>query len=211
MAKPGESSPPPSGLDFIILIVLFMAIAPMIGGFLIYLGNPSGLLTQVRDYLAPFFIHNLWWIKILSVLISGLLLWGIVHILSKLNYANMRVEQFLNILGSSGLSRRRSLRAWRQIQARLATEDPQQWKIAILEADEILDEVLKLSGYLGKMEDKLDLITPAQLASIEDIKTAHRIRNQISGSPAFELSREVAERAAGIYKRAFVETNLISE
>lgn len=176
---------------------------------MVYLGDPSGLLTRIKEFLAPYLLNNLWWMKIVSVLISGLFVWGIAHILSKLNYVNLRTEQFLNILGSSGLSRRRSLRAWRQIQARLAVEDPQQWKIAILEADEILNEVLKLSGYLGKMEDKLDLITPAQLASIEDIKIAHRIRNQISGSPAFELSREVAERTAHIYRRAFVETNLI--
>lgn len=211
MAKPSEPVSSTSGLDFIILAVVIAALAPIIGGLIIYIGDPINLLFRARDFFTPFFARNLWWLRILSVLLSGLFLWGIIHIVAKTNYLAIKAEQYINILGAGHLPRYRAVRGWRQILKRLASKDPQQWKIAVLEADKILDEILKMSGYLGSMDEKLDLLTSAQLSNIKEIKTAHKIRNLISVDPVFEFSQESAARALEIYKKAFIELNLISE
>lgn len=154
---------------------------------------------------------NLWWLRILSVVISILLFVGIIYILIRVNYLNIKAEEFINILGAAKLPKRRALRGWKQIQLRLASQDSQQWKIAILEADKILDEILKMSGYLGSIDNKLALITSAQLSNIEEIKTVHRIREQIGQDPTYEISQESAAQALEIYKKAFIELNLIQE
>lgn len=161
----------------------------------------------VGNWLGP----NLWWLRSLSVIISALFLWGIIHITAKTNYLAVKVEQFINILGAGRLPRHRAVRGWRQILKRLKSEDSQQWKIAILEADKILDEILKMSGYLGSMDDKLVLITPAQLSNIEEIRIAHKISSQIGKDPTFVLSQETAYHAIEIYRQSFVDLNLISE
>ena len=211
MAKPPETTSSTSGLDFIILAVVMAALAPIIGGLIIYIGDPVEFLLRAREFFAPFFIKNLWWMQILSVFLSGLFLWGIFHIVAKTNYLAMKTEQYINVLGAGHLPRYRAIKGWRQILKRLASAEPQQWKIAVLEADKILDEILKMSGYLGSMDEKLDLLTSAQLSNFEEIKTAHKIRNLISNDPSFEFSQESAGQAVEIYRKAFVELNLISE
>jgi hypothetical protein len=168
-------------------------------------------LYNFRDLVGAWLEPNLWWIQILAVFLSGLFLWGIIYIIAKTNYLAMKTEQYINVLGAGYLPRYRAIKGWRQILKRLASEDPQQWKIAVLEADRILDEILKMSGYLGTMDEKLNLLTAAQLSNIEDIKAAHKIRNVISSDPVFEFSQEAASHVIEIYKKAFIELNLISE
>lgn len=168
-------------------------------------------IYRFREIIGAWLEPNLWWLKSLSLIISALLLWGIFYIIAKTNYFSMKTEQFVNILGAGHLPRRRAVKGWRQVLRRMNSEDSNQWKLAVLEADKILDEILKMSGYLGNINDKLDLITPAQLANIEDVLAAHRFRNQIAQDPSLEISRETAFQAVEIYRKAFVELNLIGE
>lgn len=168
-------------------------------------------LYRFREIVGNWLAPNLWWLQTLSVLLSALFLWGIIHIITKTNYLAFKAEQFINILGAGRLPRYRAVKGWRQILKRLKSEDSQHWKLAVLEADKILDEILKMSGYLGSMDDKLALIVPAQLSNIEEIRIAHKISSQISKDPTFALSQETAYHAIEIYRGAFVELNLISE
>lgn len=170
------------------------------------------LLYEIRDTGGMLLAPNLWWLQLLSVLVSALFLWGIVYILSKTQYFAVKKEQFLDILGKGHVSRSRSLKAWRQILERMKSEEQNQWKLAILEADHILNEILKMSGYLGsRLDDKLDLITPVQLANIDSVRNAHLMRDKIAKDPTFEITREEAEEVIKIYKQAFKELNLIRE
>ncbi|MBI4991770.1 MAG: hypothetical protein HZB99_00950 [Candidatus Harrisonbacteria bacterium] len=169
-------------------------------------------LYTLREYLVSWLVPNLWWIKIISVIFSAIFLWGIIYIVAKTNYLEIKKEQFLDIWGSKSVSRRRTLRAWKQILKRLQSKESNQWKLAILEADYILNEILKMSGYLGnKLEEKLELITPAQLASVDQVRNAHEVRDKISKDPTYELSAEEAAAVIEIYKQAFKELNLIQE
>ena len=100
----------------------------------------------------------------------------------------------------------------RQIQMRLQLSEQNQWKLAILEADHILNEILKMSGYLGaKLEDKLDLISEAQLSNVEEISNVHKIRDKISADPSFAVSQEEAREIIDVYKKSFIELNLLQE
>jgi hypothetical protein len=169
-------------------------------------------LYDIRDFFGGLIAPNLWWLQLVSLLISVLFLLGIIYIFIKTSYFEMKKEQFLDILGRGYVSKSRSLRGWKQIQKRMQSKEQNQWKLAILEADRILDEILKMSGYLQKnLDEKLELITPAQLANAEDVKRAHRVRNKIAEDPTSEISREEAESIIKVYKQAFKELNLIRE
>ena len=171
----------------------------------------SEYLYRIRDIFGGFISENLALLQFISLVLSGLFLLGFIYILIRVNYLNMKTEEFMDLFGMGDLSKRRSLRGWKQIQQRLASEDPQQWKIALLEADKILDEILKMAGYLGKMDDKLETITPAQLSNVEDVKAAHKICSQIIQDPTFELAQTAAHDTIDIYKKSFLELNLIRE
>lgn len=167
-------------------------------------------LYRTRDYFGGFISEHLALLHFIAVALSALFVAGLIYILAKIDYPDIKAEQYMHFFGGS-LSKRRSIRGWKQIQKRLSSDEPQQWKIAILEADRILDEILKMAGYLGRMDDKIELLTPAQISNIEEIKSAHRVCHQIVQDPAFEISREDALRVIDVYKESFIELNLISE
>jgi len=197
-------------LDLFILALLLAAIVPVVINFFSFTLDPLGLALKARDYLAPILERNLWWLQNLSLILSALFLWGIIYIFIRTNYLEIKRERFLDILGKGYVSRRRAIKGWRQIQKRLWSREQNQWKLAILEADHILNEILKMSGYLGpNLEEKLELITSAQLTNVEDVKRVHQIRHKIASDPSFEISFEETKEIIGIYKESFKELNLI--
>lgn len=183
-----------------------------VSGILAFLLTPLTILYRIRDFFAPFFEKYLLTFEISAILLSILFIWGIIYIIDKTKYFELKKEQFLDILGKGHVSKRRSLKGWKQILERLKSSEQNSWKLAILEADHILNEILKMSGYLGpKLEDKLDLITAAQISNIDDINKVHKIRDKIATDPAFQITKEEAEHIISVYKKAFVELNLIRE
>ncbi|MBI3046386.1 MAG: hypothetical protein HYY86_02525 [Candidatus Harrisonbacteria bacterium] len=210
--KKPETKSTATGLELLVFILLLTAIIPVIAGFFAFTFNPLKFLSEVRAYFAPFFERYLFWLEASAVIFSALFLWGIIYIFIKTNYLEIKREQFLDILGKPYVSRRRSLKGWKQIQSRLQSQEQNQWKLAILEADHILNEILKMSGYLGaKLEDKLELITPAQLSNVEEVKKVHQIRHKIASDPGFLITNEEAREIIDIYKKSFIELNLIQD
>ena len=102
---------------------------------------------------------------------------------------------------------------WKKIKENLASSDPKNWKKAVIGSENMLNDVLKMSGYLGSRldEKKLDLLTPAQLSNLEEVKKAHGLWKKISGDPAAELTQDQAEEIIGVYKKSFIDLNLIEE
>ncbi len=91
-----------------------------------------------------------------------------------------------------------------------ASDSPNDWKLAIIEADIILDEILKEAGYVGaSLGDRLKSISPTQLQSLDDAWQAHKVRNQIAHSGSdFILTRKLAEDTIKQYRRVFYELGI---
>ncbi len=97
------------------------------------------------------------------------------------------------------------------IDKHIISDNPNDWKLAIIEADIILDETLKKSGYAGmSLGERLKSISPSQLNSLDDAWQAHKVRNQIAhGGADFVLTRRLAEDTIKQYKRTFSELGVI--
>jgi hypothetical protein len=89
----------------------------------------------------------------------------------------------------------------------LASDRPNDWKLAIIEADILLDELLKQRGYAGaSLGERLKSIAPSQLQSLQDAWEAHKIRNRIAHEGAdFVLTHRIAEETIQRYRRVFAE------
>lgn len=167
-------------------------------------------LLAFREFLGNIFSPYFGVIKLLSAAVSLALLGGIVYIAIKLNIFGSKVTQFADIALNLDLTKKRTIKAWLQIQKRIQTGDESNLKLAVIEADKILDEILKRSGFAGEtMSDRLKNLTPAQLSNLEQVWGAHKLRNRIVHEPDFEVSRAEAELAVSIYGRAFREFKLI--
>jgi len=97
----------------------------------------------------------------------------------------------------------RIVKKWGKIKKRLELASESEHKLAIIEADDLLDEILQRMNYKGEtLGEKLEQLTAPQLANIEEVKEAHKIRNNIVHDPDYQLSLDQARRALEIYEEA---------
>ncbi|MEY3784188.1 MAG: hypothetical protein RLZZ230_510 [Candidatus Parcubacteria bacterium] len=89
----------------------------------------------------------------------------------------------------------------------LESENPNDWKLAIIEADIILDDTLKKRGYVGNsLGERLKTISPEQLNSLSDAWEAHKVRNRIAHDGAdFVLTKRIAQETIVRYQKVFSE------
>lgn len=90
------------------------------------------------------------------------------------------------------------------------SDNPNDWKLAIIEADIVLDDLLKQRGYVGNsLGERLKSIPPSQLASLNDAWEAHKVRNRIAHEGAdFILTKRIAEETVSRYRKVFNEFGL---
>lgn len=168
--------------------------------------------VEIRFFINDLLGSSLFWFQISSVLISGLLLCWIAYFMIKANYFGKKIEDYMDIHGIGNLTKRKSLKGWEQIKKRIKTSVQQEWKLAVLEADTILNEILKMAGYLGAdLSSKLEILTIENLSNLDEIKKAHLIARQIMKDPGMELKKEDAIIALKSYKKSFIELNLLEE
>ncbi len=100
------------------------------------------------------------------------------------------------------VSRKGKLRAkWEKTRAKLKSKNESDYKVAIIEADNIIDDLIKRMGYAGEnFGERLGNITPGQIENIEDLKKAHEIRNRIIHDERFVLTKEEAKKTLGYFE-----------
>lgn len=100
---------------------------------------------------------------------------------------------------------------WQTIWDRAHSDDEKDRRLAILEADIMLNELLDVLGYKGEtMADKMKQATRANFRSIDAAWEAHRVRNQVAHQSSLHgLSAQEARRAVGLYAQVFREFRFI--
>jgi len=100
---------------------------------------------------------------------------------------------------------------WNRIVDQINSSNSESWRLAILEADIMLSELLDLKGYKGEtIADKMKQVDRADFNSIDSAWEAHKVRNRIAhDGSAHELSHHDVRRVINLYERAFKEFKYI--
>lgn len=94
------------------------------------------------------------------------------------------------------------------VQGYLASNSEALWRIGILEADNMLEHVLRDKGYEG--ETVADMLKEANFKTVQLAWDAHAIRNRIAHQGSeFELTEREAKRAFTLYESVFRELKVI--
>ena len=80
-------------------------------------------------------------------------------------------------------------------------------KGAILEADKLLDEALKLKGYSGSLGEKLKKSSPL-FSDLNGTWSAHKLRNRLAHELNAKISSSQAQTALNQFKRALKDLGL---
>lgn len=99
---------------------------------------------------------------------------------------------------------------WERIRELANSSNPSDWNMAILRADAVLDDILQHKGYQGEgMADRLKILDPATLPSLDRVWSAHRLRNTIAHDPTTEHTKEIIINALRAYQDALRELGVM--
>lgn len=163
------------------------------------------LSEEIQKVLLP--------VQIASLLIFGTLIGIIIFILSRTHYMQwLFIQDAAQFLTMRPFGAKKITRYWNKITARLNTGSEFEYKLAIIEADDLLDSSLKKMGYGGPtLEEKLGKLTSVSLPDIEQVFAAHRLRNNIVHDPDFRLTLEEARKIVNIYGKAFNDLQILEK
>ncbi|MDQ3018386.1 MAG: hypothetical protein M3Q64_00765 [bacterium] len=100
---------------------------------------------------------------------------------------------------------------WERVLGHINSDNPSDWRLSILEADIVLDELLDSLGYIGDtIGDKLKKATKGDFQTLDAAWEAHKIRNAIAHEGSdFQLTQREAQRIIGLYRTVFEEFDYI--
>lgn len=93
---------------------------------------------------------------------------------------------------------------WQKILDNVNSEQENNWKIAIMDADILLDEVLTEQGISGSgVAEKLKQVGPEFKDSVQYAWEGHKVRNRVAHEVSYVLSAREAKQAISMYERFF--------
>lgn len=99
-----------------------------------------------------------------------------------------------------------------RIREEISSENEQSWRLAILEADIMLGELLDTLGYRGEtLADRMRQVEKSDFHTIDLAWEAHRMRNRIAHEGnALSLNHREARRIIDLYEAVFREFDFVA-
>ena len=100
---------------------------------------------------------------------------------------------------------------WEHVLEMVSSDRPSDWRVAVMDADVMLDELLIQKGYLGEnLGERLKSVSPGDFRALNAAWEAHKIRNQIAhGGGDYILTQREARRAVDLFREVFAEIGVI--
>lgn len=171
----------------------------------------SAPIGNVWDTIGDFFMWLKGPVEIILTVASILAIAIVFHFLFKIRVQNSIEYHKYKPMHIEKKEQGEHSAEWDVIIDHVNSNRPAEWKIAILEADNMLDELVKRVGYEGEtLGERLKAIDPSEFATLEGAWEAHKIRNQIAHSGTdFQLTEREVRRVINLYERVFKEFNFI--
>lgn len=169
-------------------------------------GNADGFISA---------LHTFWQIfSVFAFLLSALLLIGIIY--AKIRHAKLVEIEQQQLKDAEAMYARKYAKSsensrWQEALTHSDSDNPNDWRLAIIEADIVLDELLNKIGLVGlTIGDKLKNANRDTFRTIDDAWQAHKIRNDIAHKGTdYVLTKRTAKEALEKYRRVFEEFSVI--
>jgi len=190
-------------LSLFFILYLINAVVTMINS-----GNFSlfGINTiNIKSLLLEIFTY----IQYIVILLSPLLIIAIVYLYKKLSVLRMAEAKlfYTEETGPTGYNNPQ----WERILNHIESINENDWRLAILEADIMLNTLLDNMGLPGDtIADKLKMVEKSDFVTIDNAWEAHKVRNQIAHEGAtFIINQHEVRRVIGLYQTVFEEFRIV--
>ena len=146
----------------------------------------------------------------ISLILASILTYCIIRLFQVREFERKRFDAVSATISAHDVPRTQ-LR-WDRITSEINSDNEQHWRLAILEADIMLNELLDTLGYRGEtMADKMRTVERADFNSIDLAWEAHRARNRIAHeSSEVPISAREARRVIDLYTKVFREFQFVA-
>ncbi len=146
-------------------------------------------------------------LKNILQILTVFLIVGIVYCFLRLREIRKEEEDKLTIIEIKDDGEKIRNERWDVVQNHLDSDNEADWKFAVIEADNILDELVRKMGYDGEdLGERLKAVEPSDFQSLRSAWEAHMVRNKIvHESSGFKLTYAETKRVIGLYEQVFRE------
>ncbi|GMQ95473.1 MAG: hypothetical protein BMS9Abin13_588 [Patescibacteria group bacterium] len=173
-----------------------------------YLLNTSlGFIQSVYSlYIQSFIEPHLPLIKNILNTLSALFIAGIVFVFIKFKEVQKKERALYMPVDTKALETKNRITQWDVVLNHLDAENPAEWKLAVIEADNVLERTLRDVGYAGDtLGERLKSAEGGNLRTLSDAWEAHKVRNRIAHEEGFDLSQRGARKAIGLFENVLGE------
>ncbi len=223
MAKE-EKKEKPAGWNFdpleafivlIFLLAVLGSLVPVIWGYVT--SGEISFFGLPLSFIGDFFKSNAQILKTLGFVIAGAAAIG-TFVFTKMGDAIWVAEKAklypagLKVGATDGVVVENPIKKkWEKIVAQSETTTPSDWRLAIIEADVMLDDLLFTLHLPGEtMGDKLKAVEKSDFNTIDLAWEAHKARNMIAHQGSdFALNQRETRRIISLYEAVFKEFHLV--
>jgi uncharacterized membrane protein YraQ (UPF0718 family) len=167
------------------------------------LANYAHTGSLVGQTALALYHQNLIFLEIVSVLITAAFIAGTIIIIIKTGWLSIRVDRVRDVILKTDMPKQQARTSWATAQQHFFSGNQNDLKMAIVEADNILNDALRYAGIEGtSLGERLKNIKRNQIPNLQEIWDAHKLRNEIAHGSNFSLKRDTAERALETYRTA---------
>lgn len=149
---------------------------------------------------------------LISLLAIAISLYSLVRMREIQNHEKEEIDHEIHEALMQDKERERNANPrWHYILTLIESPNESDWRVAIIEADTMLEEVLRGKGFDGEtLSDLLEGMRSSGYPSIQNAWDAHIIRNQIAHQGSeFALSQIEGRRVIKMYQNVFEELGVI--
>ena len=183
--------------------------------------NIEYVFSKIVEFVQPvinFFANPQTWstLAVISALLSivciAIIIWSLVRMVEIQIYDKEEVDHEIHEALIKEKERNRNANPrWHYILTLIESPNDSDWRVAIIEADSMMEEILREKGLSGDtVSELLEGAKESGYRSIQDAWDAHLVRNQIAHQGSdFPLSQVEGRRVIKMFQNFFEEVRVI--
>ncbi|MES2930797.1 MAG: hypothetical protein V4665_03385 [Patescibacteria group bacterium] len=175
-------------------------------------------IVQVARPIIEFFTNSHTWATIglvsslLSILAIAIIIFSLVRMREIQLHEKREIDHEIHeALARDAVETRNANPRWHYILTLIESPNESDWRVAIIESDTMLEEILREKGFEGTtVAELLEGARSSGYASIQNAWDAHVVRNQIAHQGSeFPLSQVEGRRVIKMFQNVFEEMGAI--
>jgi hypothetical protein len=171
-----------------------------------------------NNLFVNYFVDNIWptlspiffILNIIGAAVVCILFWYYWHLRAKLKAIEKEQEKKLESLFDWVKVAPVKNPKWERIEKLAASVNASDWRISILEADSILDEIIKKRGYPGEtMGERMEMMGENDFPYMQEAWRVHKLRNVLAHEGDYDLQKGEMEDAIDSYHLIFKEVGFL--